>query len=219
MGKPSYPLMLTLTGRLCVVIGGGTVAVRKIKSLLASGADRITVVSPEAASEIIHWSKQRQIVWKQKVFSPDDIERAVLVFAATNHPEVNRSVYEALAPGQWINIADRPDLSTFTVPSHFRSGQLTISVSTGGASPGLARKISGELKEQYGEVYGNYIDFLARSRSTVLATVAEESQRRAIFKRLLDNDFFTCIKEQDDKRLGELFNQLIIEVTGKESDQ
>ncbi|MCI1694551.1 precorrin-2 dehydrogenase/sirohydrochlorin ferrochelatase family protein [Aneurinibacillus aneurinilyticus] len=208
MAEHSYPAMLQLTGRRCFVVGGGRVAERKTAALLDTGAF-ITVVSPTLTERLHTFVQTGRIEWREKAFEPEDIQEALLVFAATDSSEVNTFVLEALKPGQLINIADRPDLSTFTVPAQLRRGRLLMTVATEGASPGLARKLVNELGEIYDETYEVYVDFLAEARRIVLERVESPHRRRRLFKRLLEDDFLYDARRQEPERLWGRFWDLV----------
>ncbi|GED14097.1 precorrin-2 dehydrogenase/sirohydrochlorin ferrochelatase family protein [Aneurinibacillus migulanus] len=216
MAEYSYPAMLQLKGRRCLVVGGGRVAERKTTTLLNTGAF-ITVVSPTLTERLHTFVQTGRIEWREKTFEPEDVQEAFLVFAATDNSEVNVSVREALTPYQLINIADRPDASTFTVPAQLRRGRLLMTVATEGASPGLARKLVSELGEAYDETYEVYVDFLAEARRIVLEQVESPHQRRRLFKQLLDDDFLDDARWQDTERLWNRFWELVSDNRGDDA--
>ncbi len=143
-----YPAYLNIDDRLAVVIGGGTIAERKIEQLLASGA-RVTLVSPEATPEVERLASSDAIRWIKRAYSPGDLAGAWIAIAATDNPEINRAVHqEAEQEKTLLNVVDVTDLCGFIAPSIVERGAVTIAISTGGTSPALARKmrelISGE---------------------------------------------------------------------------
>ncbi|KAF0993884.1 bifunctional precorrin-2 dehydrogenase/sirohydrochlorin ferrochelatase [Geobacillus sp. TFV-3] len=182
-----YPVILHLRGRRVVVVGGGKVAARKIHGLLEAGAE-IVMIAPEAEPELQALAAGGMIVWKKKRFDPDDLAGAFLVIAATNDRKVNEAVAQA-APGQLVNVVDDPERCDFHVPAVVRRGALTIAVSTGGASPALARRIRRELEEKYGEEYGPYLEFLQRARGIVLREVEDAEGRKRLFQALAADSF------------------------------
>ncbi|OJF17223.1 MAG: hypothetical protein A6D91_04170 [Bacillaceae bacterium G1] len=207
-----YPVVLHIAGMPVTVVGGGRVAARKVEKLLAADA-RVTVISPQLHPKLAVWAEQGQIIWRPKRFAPEDILDARLVIAATDDPDVNRAVYEARQPHQWVNVVDRPDWCDFTVPATLRRGRLAISVSTGGASPELAKRITDELAERYDNVYADYVEFLARCRQEILHRVPERSRRQPLFAALLDPVFLQLTREgrweERDRRFQALLNQSI----------
>ncbi len=204
-----YPVVFRVAGMPVVVVGGGRVAARKTEKLLAAGA-QVTVISPELGEAMAMWAEQGKINWRAKRFEPSDIEGARLVIAATDDPDVNMAVYQSLRPHQWINMVDRPELSHFTVPATLRRGRLTISVSTGGASPELARRIAEQLEEQYEDVYAEYVDFLARCRQEILRRVPERGRRRMLLAELLDPVFLQLTKAGRRRERERRFRALLM---------
>lgn len=203
-----YPIMLNLTGKRVVVIGGGAVAARKIETLLEANAD-ITVVSSELHEKIIPAFNDKLLTWKQKQFEPADLTDAFLIIAATNQAAVNVQVYDNTSNQQLINIVDRPDLSNFIVPASFRRGKLAVAVSTSGAMPGLSRKVKQELASQYDETYTEYLDFLEHSRQRVLREIADPHKRRKILKSLLQPEFLELTQQAQYAERDTAFLELL----------
>lgn len=183
-----YPAMLNLTGKNVVVVGGGRVATRKIKSLMTANA-QVTVVSPSLSKELREFVDQKCIVWKEKKFEPKDIRGAFLVIAATNDPIVNDEVLKATNEYQLINVVDNPRKSNFIVPAVFQRGKLIMAVSTNGAFPNLAKQIKKELMKQFDDRYESYVSFLENSRHVVLNTISDEKQKQDILSKLLNPRF------------------------------
>lgn len=184
---PLYPVFVNLQCRPCLVVGGGAVAERKVMGLLAAEA-QVTVVSPEATEVLRALAEQGRIRWLARPFAPDDVSGMVLVVAATNRPEVNAQVSEAAQRrGVWVNVVDQPQRCTFFVPSVVRRGDLVLAVSTGGASPALARRIRQELEMRYEEAYARYVDNLAALRAYVQERISDEATRRALLARFADD--------------------------------
>jgi precorrin-2 dehydrogenase/sirohydrochlorin ferrochelatase len=189
-----YPMMANLKGKRCLVVGGGKVAERKIRGLLNTGA-LIGVVSPDCTPTIREWAEQGAITLHLRRFAPDDARGAAIVIAATDDPAVNLAVYYACEPWQWINIVDRPDLCTFTVPSVVERGSLQIAVSTGGSNPGLAKKLRRQLEAWIGPEYAEYAAFLGDMRTKVLALKWDERRKRTLLEQLLDDRFLHLTRE------------------------
>lgn len=160
-----YPVTLNISGRLCVVVGGGRVAERKILSLLKAGA-RVRTVSPQLTEILREAAAAGRIHWLARRFQAGDLAGAMLVFAATDSRQVNAAVaQEAEAAGQLVNVADAPDQCGFQVPAVLRQGDLTIAVSTNGKSPALAALIKKRLEADYGAEYAVLLDLLGRIRA------------------------------------------------------
>lgn len=195
-----YPLMLNLTGKKVVVIGGGKIAAQKIRTLLQSDAD-ITVISPNIHEEVQIELSHPKLRWVQKRFEPSsDIEDAFLIVAATNVPAVNLQVHEAAKPYQLIILVDRPDLSNFIVPATIRRGKLLLSVSTGGASPGLARKLKKDLAKQFDDQYEEYLEFLERARKQILHEITDVQKKRQCLRDLLHPLFLELTRQGNDTK-------------------
>ena len=155
-----YPIFLDLDGRRCVVVGGGEVANRKARKLLQARAE-VVVVSPEVKPELESAAAEVH----RRPYREGDLEGAFLVFAATGRRGVNAAVArEARGRGIPVNVADVPSEGDFALPSVLRRGQLQVAVSTGGASPMLARRIRYELESTFGSEWAGVVDELGRAR-------------------------------------------------------
>ena len=152
-----YPVFMDLDGRRCVVVGGGEVANRKARKLLQARAD-VVVISPEIKPEL----ESVAVEVHRRPFEEGDLQCAFLAFAATDSREVNAAVArEADERGIPVNVADRPSEGSFAVPSVLRRGRMQVAVSTGGASPSLARSIKGELEGIFGPEWAGVVEELA----------------------------------------------------------
>jgi precorrin-2 dehydrogenase/sirohydrochlorin ferrochelatase len=193
--KRYYPVMLDVSGRPCLIVGGGRVAERKADSLLEAGA-LVTVIALEVSDKLKAREGRGEILLEKRAFKSGDTTEYSIVIAATDQAEVNEAVYEeATAHGAWVNVTDRPDKSSFIVPSVVRRGKLILTVSTGGASPSVARSIARELEASYGAEYEIYLDFLNELRLKVQSRVKDIEIRQYIFKRALDWDILGKIRD------------------------
>jgi precorrin-2 dehydrogenase/sirohydrochlorin ferrochelatase len=155
-----YPIFLDLSGRRCVVVGGGQVANRKARKLLQARAE-VVVISPQVRPELESVAAEVH----RRLYQEGDLEGAHLAFAATDVREVNAAVArEAAERGVPVNVADRPSEGDFAVPSTLRRGRLQLAVSTGGASPTLARRIKDELEGLFGPEWAGMIEELHAAR-------------------------------------------------------
>jgi len=177
-----YPVMLRLDGRKCVVFGGGAVAQRKAEGLLDAKAD-VYVISPQVTPELREWSDQGRIRWMEQEAAEDDLEGAVLAFAATDRSDLNRRLVDAAAKrGIPANLADDGENGGFIVPAVLRRGGLVLTASATGAGPALASRIIGELAEKYGRDYNENVEVLRAIRRIVKAEVADPAERRALLR-------------------------------------
>lgn len=161
---PDYPINLNLAGRRCLVIGGGKVAERKVAALLQAGAE-VTVISPKLTESMAACLAAGQFCYRAECFSQLDVQGYLLVLCATDSPAVNEQAATlAKAAGALVNVADQPELCDFTIPARLLQGGLSITVSTGGQSPALARVLRDELAARYGHEYADYLEIVARLR-------------------------------------------------------
>ena len=164
-----YPVFLDLTERSCVVIGGGQVAEGKVRQLLENDC-RITLISPEATDVLREWAQQGKITWHEREYQAGDLKDAFLAIAATNRAQVNRGIArEAEAERTLLNVVDDPPLCVFIAPSVVRRGQVTLAISTSGASPALARKLREALEKSELLDYADLAPLLSRAREEVKA--------------------------------------------------
>jgi precorrin-2 dehydrogenase / sirohydrochlorin ferrochelatase len=193
----NYPIMLKLEGKKVVVIGGGRVAERKVTGLLGTGP-LITVISPQATDKLKGLASGGLIEWLEKSFSKEDIKGAFLIFAATNDNVLNQSIKMAASNQQLVTIADDPEGSDFHVPSHIQRGRLSIAVSTGGASPTLARKIREQLEHQFDDQFEEYLEFLFSARQRILKEVKDPSRKGKILTAIASEEFFNSQEREAD---------------------
>jgi precorrin-2 dehydrogenase/sirohydrochlorin ferrochelatase len=183
-----YPITLKLTGKKAVIIGGGKVAERKIYGLLGTNA-AITVIAPNVTEGIKQFVEDKQILWQKKTFSIEDIQDAFMIFAATNDKNLNRSIKEAAEAHQLVLVADDPESSDFHVPSLIRRGRLNIAVSTGGASPVLARRIREQLEQEFDDRYVDYLEFLFLTRQRILQDFNNPDLKKELLMRIASQEF------------------------------
>ena len=160
-----YPISLNLSGKKCVVVGGGVVALRKVRGLLEHGAS-VEVIGPSVCPEISALGEAGEIGVKVKRYEPGDLDDSFLVIVATAESDTNREVArEARRRKVLVNVVDDPEQSDFNVPSIVRQRDLIIAISTGGKSPALARKIRTRLEKIFGEEYASLTDLIDEVRS------------------------------------------------------
>ena len=162
-----YPVYLNLAGKQCVILGGGAIAQGKIAALRDAGA-KITVISPEATEGIKRAAQRGDVAFEQREYRPGDLDGAFIAVAATNVWHVNRQIFEeAEARGVLLNVVDDPDQCTFIAPSIVRRDPITLAVSTGGASPALARKLRETLAEAPALKWADLAGALGRARRVI----------------------------------------------------
>lgn len=202
------PVVLNLQGRPVLVVGGGTVAARKCRSAIAAGG-RVTVVAPVlipalaeqfAAGRIEHWNRP---------FAAGDTRGFFLVFAATDDPDVNGVVAaEALSHRALVEVVDNPIAGTITSPAVVSRGDLQIAVSTGGASPLLARRVRDEIAGRYGDEYGTVLEILRAVRRKLLTETPKRAYYKRIFEQLAASELPRYCRDGDfaaiDRLLGDI---------------
>lgn len=189
-----YPLFLNLTGRLCKIVGGGEVAVRKALDLLSAGAE-VTVIAPRLAAELDSLQKSGRVRWIRKAYETGDLKDAFLVIIAMDDPEASRRASEeAIRVTPLVNVVDRPKYCSFIVPAVVNQGRLSIAISTGGAGPALSRVIREDLETVYGEEYAEFLDLMAEYRPKILAAVAS-NRRKELFYAVTRSEILQLFRE------------------------
>jgi precorrin-2 dehydrogenase / sirohydrochlorin ferrochelatase len=189
-----YPVFLDIRGKLCVVVGGGRVARRKVKGLLAAGA-AVRVISPKVGSQLAVLVDEGKIEWVSRTYAEGDLHDAFLVFAATDDRRTQELICRhAAADQQLVNVADDPGRCNFYVPSLFRRGDLTIAVSTSGKSPAVAALIRKELENSFGPEYVVLLEIMAQVRQQLGTEENTQAERKKIYKKILGDDILHWIK-------------------------
>ena len=159
-----YPIFAEMTGRRCVVVGGGAVAERKVEGLLEVGA-HVTVVSPSLSSKLASLVSQGKVRHIARPYQAGDLKGCALAFVATDDAGVNEAVArEGQERGVWVNAADDPAYCDFILPSVLRRGELVVAVATGGLSPALSRVIREELEGYFTEDYATLAAIVGKVR-------------------------------------------------------
>ncbi len=201
-----YPINIAISGWPVIVVGGGTVAARKVASLLECGA-LVTVISPDICEELDLYRSNGSIELVSREYHPGDLEGGRLVFAATNQPDVQQAVWcEAKEKAIPVNIVDSPAESTFHVPASLRRGDLLMSVSTGGGSPLLSAKIRKELEKTYGEEYDLLVKLLAALRECLHSYGYTGSRLKNVFEKLLSLNILAHIQTNSWEKIQKILD-------------
>ena len=145
LDTPFYIACLKLTGRRCVVVGGGSIGLEKVEGLLACDG-RVVLIAPEAEPELARLASEGSIEWVRREYETGDLEATFIAIAATNDTDVNIRVYDdAERRAMLVNVVDVPPLCNFILPAIVRTGPLAIAISTAGASPALAKRIKAQV--------------------------------------------------------------------------
>jgi precorrin-2 dehydrogenase len=185
---PLYIACLRLTGRRCVVVGGGPIGLEKVEGLLACDAD-VTLVAPDAHPELVQLALEGSIRWEQREYEPADLEGALIAIAATDDTDLNVRVFEdAEARSMLVNVVDVPPLCNFILPAIVRTGPLAVAISTAGASPALAKRMKREIAEEFGEPYAQLAVILNEVRGWAKATLPTYQDRKQFFESIVNGD-------------------------------
>ncbi len=213
-----YPIMLNLEGRACVIVGGGAVAARKVDRLLSAGAV-VKVISPELHPALVALSENRKITVKQEIYEPGMLSNLhpMLVFAATDDVTVNQQVAdEARSLGALVNgvdehSSDRDFMSMATV----QRGEITVSVSLGGASPALVAHLQRQIDKVIGEEYSTLSTWMAKARPIVQEGVKTQPERAALWRRVIESSILDTLRQGDVATAQQQFDQIIGEALSK----
>ncbi|KKI90970.1 hypothetical protein WQ54_01195 [Bacillus sp. SA1-12] len=157
------PLHIDVKGKQVLIVGGGNIAFRRLLLFLHEGAS-ITVVSPEVLPEIEEHANQNKLQWIKKKVEQSDLEQAFMIIAATNDPLVNEWIAEQAGVNQLVNVVSNADKGNVIVPKSVKKGRLTLSVSTNGASPKLAKQICEQLSDQFDDQFIKELDQMYERR-------------------------------------------------------
>jgi siroheme synthase-like protein len=189
LDTPFYIACLKLSGRRCVVVGGGEVGLEKVEGLLACEGD-VTLIAPSAVPTLAELAAEGSIRWERREYAgAADLEGVFMVIAATDDTDVNIRVYDdAERRAMLVNVVDVPPLCNFILPAIIRSGPLAIAISTAGASPALAKRIRNEIAEEYGEPYARLAVLLNEVRGWAKGTLPTYQDRKAFFESIVNGD-------------------------------
>ena len=202
-----YPVFLELSGQSCLVVGAGAVGCRKIASLLECPIERLHVIDlaePDTNLQVL--LEDKRVSFTKRPFTPSDVEGCALVFAATSNRQTNDAVARACT---LCNCADAPKDSSFIVPALVEQGNIAIALSTGGASPALARKIREDLEAWLGERYTGISELLMRLRPLVLALHHETRQNTTLFRSIVDSPLSEALQRRDRQTCESLLRELL----------
>ena len=206
-----YPVHLNIENRHCLVVGGGGVGTRKVITLLDCGA-RVTVVSLEFSGKLRELAASGNIDLEQRSYRSEDLNGIFLVIGATNDMKLNRQIsHDAEKFNTLCNIADRPEVCNFILPSIVRREDLVITISTSGKSPAMAKKLRRALENQYGEEYGKLLRLMGAIRKKLLRQAHEPEAHKPLFEQLINSDLIEMIQKGETAKI----DSLLLEVLGE----
>lgn len=206
-----YPVHLDIQNRNCLVVGGGAVGTRKVLTLLQCGA-RVTVVSPIISDRLRELAATGTLTLYKRPYQTGDLDGIFLVIGATNDEALNRRISsDAEGINTLCNIADRPEICNFILPSIVRRDDLVITISTSGRSPALAKKLRQILENQFGEEYADFLRLMGAIRKKLLKRSHEPEAHKYLFEQLINSDLIALIRE---KKIDDI-NALLIDILGQ----
>ena len=204
-----FPIFVDLKGRDCLVVGGGDVAVRKTALLRGAGA-QVTVVAPELNPELQSLADAGEISHVAGTFEPGQVDRQMLIIAATDIRKVNEQVASAAREANIpVNVVDTPDLCSFVVPSIVDRSPVVVAISTGGASPVLARLLRAKLESSIPAAYGRLAKLTGKFRDQVKARFASGNDRRGFWERILQGPVTEMVLAGEEDKARALLEQEI----------
>lgn len=206
-----YPIHLDVRNRNCLVVGGGSVATRKVSTLLNCDA-KVTVISLAVTPKLRELADGGTLTLKKRSYRADDLKDRFLVIGATDDQRLNRQISnDAEKLNILCNIADRPEMCNFILPSMVARGDLIITISTAGKSPALAKKLRKTLENQFGEEYGDFLQLMGAIRKKLLSESHAPETHKQLFNRLIDSELLDMIREGNKKDI----NSLLLKILGE----
>lgn len=191
-----YPVNLNISGKLCVVIGGGKVAERKVRGLLKCGAN-VKLIGREVLPSLLRLAQKGEIKVLARNYRGTDLKGAFLVMAATDDESINEKVAaDSRRAGIIVNVADKPSLCDFTLPSIVRRGTLSIAISTDGSAPFLAKGMRKYIEKEIGREYTRYAKILSEVREKVIKNNLPQSAKKRIFNKVSDGTLLEMVKRK-----------------------
>jgi siroheme synthase-like protein len=206
LDTPFYIACLKLTGRRCVVVGGGEIGLEKVEGLLACGG-RVVLVAPAAVPELEALAAEGSIEWIRREYEPADLEGTFIVIAATDDTDVNIRIFDdAERRAMLVNVVDVPPLCNFILPAIVRTGPLAIAISTAGASPALAKRIKAQIAAEFGEPYARLAVLLNEVRGWAKGTLPTYQDRKAFFEAIVNGspDPIELLRDGDEEAVRRL---------------
>jgi precorrin-2 dehydrogenase/sirohydrochlorin ferrochelatase len=207
LDTPFYIACLKLSGRRCVVVGGGEIGLEKVEGLLACDG-QVTLIAPTAEPALEAYAREGSIRWEQRDYAgAEDLEGVFMVIAATDDTDVNIAVYDdAERRAMLVNVVDVPPLCNFILPAIVRMSPLAIAISTAGASPALAKRMKREIEAQFGEPYARLAVLLNEVRGWAKGTLPTYQERKDFFEGIVggEPDPIALLRDDGEQAVREL---------------
>jgi precorrin-2 dehydrogenase/sirohydrochlorin ferrochelatase len=209
MSMRYYPVYLDIQNRNCLVVGGGSVGTRKVETLLKCGA-KVAVVSPVVTVKLTELVNTGAIRLHRRPYRSNDLDGVLLVIGATNDAKLNRKIStDADRRNVLCNIADRPQECSFILPAIIARGDLTISISTSGKSPALAKILRQRLEDQFGEEYAVFLQLMGGIRKKLLIQSHEPEAHKELFEKLVNSELLQMIRHNKMADVDSLLHKIL----------
>jgi precorrin-2 dehydrogenase/sirohydrochlorin ferrochelatase len=204
-----YPVHLDIKNRKCLVVGGGAVGTRKVKTLLACGA-KVAVISPKPTQQLTKLASEGAITLTQRPYRSADLDGTFLVIGATDDESLNQQISNDAAQTHTLcNIADRPQACNFILPSIIRRGDLVITISTSGKSPALAKQLRQKLEAQFGKEYAELLLLMGAIRKRLLNQAHGPDAYKDLFNKLIASNILDLIREGKKENINALLYKIL----------
>ncbi len=204
-----YPVHLDIQNRNCLVVGGGSVGTRKVVTLLDCGA-LVTVISPRVSDQLRDFAISGSIKLKKRPYQTGDLDGMFLVIGATDDEDLNRQISnDADQLNTLCNIADRPEVCNFILPSIVQRDDLVITISTSGQSPAMAKKLRKILESQFGEEYGVFLKLMGAIRKKLLSRSHKPEAHKHLFEKLIAADLIGLIQKGKTAEIDDLLFEIL----------
>ncbi len=187
-----YPAFLDLKNKKAVVIGGGSVAERKVRFLVNSGAS-VKLISPEITAYLRKLSKKGGLHYVERKYRKGDLNGAFIVIAATSSAALNSKI--AREAENLVNVINAPSEGNFIVPSVVRRGSLNIAISTEGVSPAVSKEIRKELERFYDREFEGFLKFAEMIRLKAMKEIKNDKKRAQFLKSLASEQLFHTLRK------------------------
>ena len=204
-----YPVNLDIRNRSCLVVGGGGVGTRKVKTLIECGAV-VTVISPQVSTRLEKMAADNLITLEKRAYQAGDLQGNFLVIGATDDETLNRRIHaEAEASNTLCNIADRPEICNFILPAIVSRGDLMLAVSTSGKSPAYAKQLRKALEKQFGPEYEPFLQLMGAIRKRLLCEKHEPEAHKPLFEKLINGGLLDLIRENRTGQIDALLKDVL----------
>ena len=210
MANKYLPISISLKARPCLVVGGGSVALRKIETLLEYDS-QITVVAPEPLEKIEYYAKKGKLKLERREYKSPEAQQYGIVISASDDDGVNEAVYkDCKAAGIPVNVVDNSAMCDVIFPAVLKRDCLTVAVSTDGKAPFLSGHLRLILEGVFPERWSKLAKLAARFRAKVQKQFKDQPERKAAaLERFLNADWQTLLKEKNGQQLEQELEKLL----------